>query len=68
MKIYFVGTGNANHIALVLEHPVAPRVDEEVCFDPDGDSEIWNVRHVMHTPFDDEYDVYCVVGPPRMGS
>jgi hypothetical protein len=65
MKIYFTGVGNADHINVVLEHPACPRVGDEVQFGRDDEDDEWSVRTVVHCPFDDDYDVYVVVGPPN---
>lgn len=63
MKIYFAGVGDANHIDLVVEHPACPHVGDNVQFGRDGEDDEWSVRAVVHTPFDDAYDVYVCVGP-----
>lgn len=66
MNILFRGVAAAQHIQRIVDHPACPRVGEQVRFaiDADDDEDTFSVRSVTHTPSDNEYDVYVVVGPP----
>lgn len=65
MKIFFSGVGIAQHIQRILEHPVCPRVGEEVQFGTvDADDEVFSVRSIYHAPGNDEYNVRIIVGRP----
>lgn len=62
MRIYFRGIGEAQHLTGTRDHPVCPRVGEDVEFGQEVGDDQWTVRTVIHTPASDEYDAYVVVG------
>jgi len=65
MKIYFSGVGAAQHVQRIADHPVCPRVDDQVEFRVDDeDVEVFSVRSIYHAPDHGEYDLRVIVGAP----
>lgn len=62
MKIKFSSVGRMDEpIYETVEMPTVPRQGDTVQFDLDAGSE-YNVRHVVWTPKEPDYDAYVVLG------
>lgn len=60
MKVYYRGVGDAQKISQIREQPHCPRIGETVEW---ADQTEYLVKHVTSTPFNNDYDAYCVVAP-----